>query len=341
VSNQAQKPFIIPVFIPHAGCPHRCAFCNQQTITGAKPVFPQATELRTYIDRYLQFRTTRRSYSQIAFYGGNFLGLSPERVRFFQEIVQSFIHDGRIDGIRFSTRPETITDDRLNLIAAFPVQAVEVGAQSMDDRVLQRIQRGHTAKDTETALRRLKARHYAVGLQVMVGLPGEDDASSVHTGEQVAGLQPDFVRIYPTVVLQNSLLAEWYRQGTYTPLTLQEAVQRSKRLVRMFLEKNIPVVRLGLQHAENLVFGSGIVAGPYHAAFGELVYSELFFDRAVDAIAAVDPPPREIVLKVHPRSVSKMRGNRNINIERLSKRFAPRPIHIVSDPSLSEHDVVI
>lgn len=341
MSSQAPKPFIIPVFIPHSGCPHRCAFCNQLTITGAKQGFPDATEIRTHIERYLRYRGTRRSYNQIAFYGGNFMGLNPERVRFFLEAVQPFIQSGRIDGIRFSTRPDTITPDRLDLMEAFPVQAIELGVQSMDDQVLFRIQRGHTAKDTEVAVQRLKARGYTVGLQIMVGLPGEDDTSCRHTGEHVADLLPGFVRIYPTVVLQNSLLAEWHRLGAYTPLTLQDAVQRSKRLVRIFQKKHIPVARLGLQHTEDLVYGSGIVAGPYHPAFGELVYSELFFDRAVDGISAVGSMPQKIVLKVHPRSVSKMRGNRNINIERLLRRFGIRSIHVVPDPALSEHEVAI
>jgi len=341
VSGQTQKPFIIPVFIPHSGCAHRCAFCNQLTITGAKQGFPEATEIRTLIERYLRFRGTRRSCSQIAYYGGNFLGLPPEQVRFFLEAVKPFIQAGRIDGIRFSTRPDTITPDRLDLIESFPVQVIELGVQSMDDQVLFRIHRGHTANDTVAAVQRLKARRYAVGLQIMVGLPGEDDASCRHTGQHVAGLLPDFVRIYPTVVLPNSLLDEWHRQGMYAPLTLQDAVQRSKQLVRIFQGKNIPVVRLGLQHTEDLVCGSGIVAGPYHPAFGELVYSELFFDLAVDGITALGPVPQQIVLKVHPRSVSKLRGNRNSNLERLSKRFGVRSIHVISDPSISDHEVVI
>ena len=337
MSEQAQKPFVVPVFIPHFGCAHRCVFCNQETITGEKPVIAPAAELRTRIDRYLQYRGFRRTQGQIAFYGGNFLGLSPSQVRYFLQIVGPYVQTGKVDGIRFSTRPDTITEDRLDRIDGFPVRTVELGVQSMDDQVLRRIRRGHAAKDTELAVARLKARGYEVGLQVMVGLPGEDEASCLHTGGAVANLLPDFVRIYPTVVLTGSRLADWYERGAYTPLTLQAAVERCKRLVSVFQEKEIPIVRLGLQHTESLAGSTHILAGPYHPAFGELVYSALFFDRAMDLIHAAAPRPGKIVLKVHPRNVSKMRGFRNANIEQLSRKFGA--VDIVAEPSVSEQSL--
>ncbi len=339
MSAQPKKPFIIPVFIPHSGCPHRCVFCDQETITGKRPLIPKAEQIRTHIDRYLQFRGSQRSYSQIAFYGGNFLGLSPTRIRFLLQAVQPFIQSGQVKGIRCSTRPDTITRDRLELIKEFSVQTVELGVQSMDDRVLRNIRRGHRAKETEIAVQRLRAWQYDVGLQMMVGLPGEDEASCLHTGQQVADLLPDFVRIYPTVVLRKSLLAEWYREGAYSPLTLDAAVQQCKELVRIFERKNIPIIRMGLQHTEDLSATSNILAGPYHSAFGELVYSELFFDRAVELITPIEPLPRGVVLTVHPRSVSKMRGPRNINLQKLSEKFGLDSIRVVSDPSLLKHEV--
>ena len=334
MSAEAQKPFIIPVFIPHSGCPHRCAFCNQETITGEKRLISPIETLRADIDRYLRYKGARRTFSQVAFYGGNFLGLSPDRIRFLLETVQPFLQTGRIDSIRFSTRPDTITEDRLNLLKEYPVQTIELGVQSMDDRVLDRVQRGHRAVDTERAVFRLKAGPYEVGLQVMVGLPGEDEASCLFTGKRTAALLPDFVRIYPTVILKNSLLAKWYHEGTYTPLTLKKAVLRSKHLYRIFEEENIPVVRMGLQPTNEMTLGKSILEGPHHPAFGELVYSALFFDKALEAISAMGRLPEKIELKVHPKNVSKMRGHRNNNLKKLSQQFGIESIRVLSDSSL-------
>jgi len=341
VSAEAQKPFIIPVFIPHSGCPHRCAFCNQETITGEKRLIPPLENLRADIDRYLRYKGARRTFSQVAFYGGNFLGLAPDRIRFLLEAVQPFVQTGKIDSIRFSTRPDTITEDRLSLLKEYPVQTIELGVQSMDDRVLDRVHRGHRAADTVRAVFRLKAKQYEVGLQVMVGLPGEDEASCVSTGKRAAALLPDFVRIYPTVILKNSLLAKWYHEETYIPLTLDQAVLRSKHLYRIFEEENIPVVRMGLQPTNEMALGTSILAGPHHPAFGELVYSALFFDKALEAIRVMGRLPEKMELKVHPKNVSKMRGLRNSNLKKLSQKFGIESIRVLSDPSLQRLEVQV
>jgi histone acetyltransferase (RNA polymerase elongator complex component) len=341
VSDEAEKPFIIPVFIPHSGCPHRCAFCNQETITGKNRLIPSPENLRTDVGEYLRYKGARRTISQVAFYGGNFLGLDPEKIRILLGAVQPFVKTGKIDSIRFSTRPDTITENRLDLLKPFPVQTIELGVQSMDDRVLDRVHRGHCAADTERAVYRLKAARYEVGLQVMVGLPGEDPESCLLTGEKTAALLPDFVRIYPTVILKNSLLAKWYHGKTYTPLTLDQAVLRSKHLYRIFSGKNIRVIRMGLQPTTDMAVGTDILAGPHHPAFGELVYSALFYDNAAKAIAAMDHLPEEIELKVHPKNVSKMRGVRNENLKKLSRQFGLDSIRVYSDPSLQGHAVTV
>lgn len=341
MSAEAQKPFIIPLFIPHSGCPHCCAFCNQESVTGKKRLTPSHQALRADIDRYLRHKGPQRTSSQVAFYGGNFLGLNPEQIRFLLEAVQPYVSNGNIDGIRFSTRPDTITEDRLDLLNAYAVETIELGVQSMDDRILERVHRGHTAADTEKAVLRLKARPYQIGLQIMVGLPGEDHASSLLTGKRAARLLPDFVRIYPTLVLTNSLLAKWYDAGTYVPLTLDEAVLRAKSLYRRFEQSDIPVVRMGLQHTTEMTLGAGVLAGPHHPAFGELVYSALFFDRAVEAICAMNRVPDTVTLKVHPKDVSKMRGPRNNNLEKLSRKFGFKTIRVRSDSGLSKRSVHI
>ena len=205
------KPFVVPVFLPHAGCPHRCVFCNQNAITRAPSGLPSESELESAIVQFLSYTLKRHSTIQIAFFSGNFLGLAPAAVEAFLRLAQRFVQYGRVDSIRFSTRPDTIDRKRLDVLAGYPVRTVELGVQSMVDDVLRRSLRGHTAAQTAAAVKLLKAEGYAVGLQMMVGLPGDTVDRALDTAHRLVDLQPDFVRIYPTVVLKKSLLADWYR----------------------------------------------------------------------------------------------------------------------------------
>ena len=230
------RPFIIPIFLPHAGCPHRCAFCDQLSITGARPKTGAADQIRSKILEFLNYRTRRRKPIQISFFGGNFLGLNIGEIRHYLAVADEFVRQGAVDSIRFSTRPDTVNRERLDIIADYPVATVELGVQSMNDRVLALAKRGHNAADTVHAVEQLKERNYGIGLQMMVGLPGDDQASALNTARRIAGLQPDFVRIYPTVVLKNSRLAAWYSDGSYTPLSLDAAVTQVKNLCRFFHE---------------------------------------------------------------------------------------------------------
>jgi len=338
VNRLSEKPFVIPVFIPHSGCPHRCAFCNQWAVTGRRQD-PTSDQLKREIEDFLRFKGPRRKGVQVAFYGGNFLGLPIEGIRRMMDSVCPFLQSGRVDAVRFSTRPESVTADRLDALGKIPIAAVELGAQSMDDAVLSRSRRGHTVKDTQAAVGLLKRRGYPVGLQLMVGLPGEDRHSLMLTAARAADLSPDSVRIYPTLVFENSLLARWFRDGTYTPLTLDEAVARSQVLYQAFTQRNIRVIRMGLQSTPALQNGKSILAGPFHPAFGELVMSAIFLEKARQALRANPPASRSAVVRVHPQSLSKMRGLKNQNLTILRSRFQLRCIAVLPDPSLCKDAV--
>jgi histone acetyltransferase (RNA polymerase elongator complex component) len=246
-----------------------------------------------------------------------------------------FVQSGQVDGIRFSTRPDTVTPHRLNILQQYPVHTVELGVQSMDDRVLRLSRRGHTASHTKSACDALRRLAYDVGMQMMVGLPGDDDATAMKTAGHMAALLPDFVRIYPTLVLENSLLASWHRKGTYTPLSLESAVTLVKKLYLFFQQKKIPVIRMGLQASEDLTEQDSIVAGPYHPAFGHLVHSAIFLDQAIAALSAQTPPIRKALFHVHPNSMPKMRGLKNDNLNRLKSDYQINSIELVPDSSLS------
>jgi histone acetyltransferase (RNA polymerase elongator complex component) len=336
----SHKPFIIPIFLPHAGCPHQCVFCNQSSITGVDSkrfrinIFNQ-------VERFLKYKGERRNFVQIAFFGGNFLGIKMDEMKRLLAEAAEFVQAGRANSIRFSTRPDTIDDRRLNMIKEYPVATIELGVQSMDEGVLSATKRGHTASDTEKAIQRLKELNYEVGLQLMVGLPGDSPTRLRASARQVARLKPDFIRIYPTVVLADSPLAKWYKNGRYAPLSLEEAVAEVKDIYRIFKNENIRVIRMGLQATEDLEKDSTILAGPYHPAFGHLVYSQIFLDKAISAINSLNPKDDSVVLHVHPHSVSKMRGLKNGNIKKLHEKFHLQSIEIVPDNSLKEDQLKI
>jgi len=340
VKFNSQKPFIIPIFIPHAGCPQRCVFCNQSSITGVRSKLSQK-DVRDQIEAFLKFKNARRNKVQIAFFGGNFLGMPANEIKHLLAEAAEYVKTGRVDSIRFSTRPDTIDRQRLDLIKNFPVTTIELGVQSMDERVLSATKRGHSAPDTEKAIQHLKELNYEVGVQLMVGLPGDTPRRLIASAQRIVQLKPDFIRIYPTVVLAGSPLAATYRKGNYVPLSLDEAVSRAKNLYLLFKDNNIRVIRMGLQASQDLEDGSTILAGPYHPAFGHLVYSEIFLDMAVAQIESSAPNTDSISICANPSSVSKLRGLRNRNIEILKKKFGFESVAVKPDDTLAEDQLKV
>lgn len=335
------RPFVIPVFLPHAGCPHQCVFCDQVSIAGGTRTAVNADQIRSQIHQFLGYKNGRRKPVQISFYGGNFLGLKKGQIAGLLDLAVEFIRRGRADSIRFSTRPDSITPENLDIIKEYPVETIELGVQSMDDYVLRLAERGHTAADTAQAVELLKEHQFDIGLQLMVGLPGDDKARSLTSAEKIAALQPDFVRIYPTLVVKNSKLARWYQKGGYTPLSLPEAVSRVKELYLLFQKHDIRVIRMGLQATEGLADSATVLAGPYHPAFGHLVYSEIFLDAARAGLSAAGPTAAAAAIFVNPRRISTMRGLKNANVARLKRQFGLAVIDIIPDIGMDEHSMTI
>jgi len=344
-SNQRQetgaRPFIIPIFLPHAGCPHQCVFCNQVSITGVKHEAVEPDTIRNQIHEFLKYRKENRKPVQIAFFGGNFLGLKREEMKSWLDLAAEFVSRDLVDGIRFSTRPDTIDAERLDILENYPVSMAELGVQSMDDRVLALAGRGHSSSDTIEAVKALKGRQLCVGLQMMVGLPGDSQARSLATARKIADLEPDCARIYPTVVVANSRLAKLFKKGEYLPLSLEDAVSLVKKAYLVFKQEGIEVIRMGLQATDDLEDGSTLLAGPHHPAFGHLVYSEIFYDNALTAIESAGLVKDTLIIRVNPRSISKMRGINNANIRKLQRQYHLKLIEVAPDPSLTEDEVNI
>ena len=340
-SRKTQKPFIIPVFLPHAGCPQRCVFCDQATITGENPSLPSTESLRKQVNSFIAFKSKQRKDVQVAFYGGNFLGLGEKIVRMLLKEATAFVQAGKVDSIRFSTRPDTIDAVRLNWLKNYPVSTIELGVQSMDDGVLALSNRGHTTRDTEKAVGLLKENTYQIGLQLMLGLPGDDEDRAINSAEKAAALSPDFVRIYPTLVLKKSPLARLFRKGQYVPLSLEAAVSLTKKLYRIFESRTIPVIRMGLQASEDLDAGTDILSGPYHPAFGQLVYADLFLDKARLLLRNSENRSKDITFQVHPRSMSRLQGIRNRNLQTLKEELGLRSIAVATDDTLAENELKV
>lgn len=309
------KHINIALFIPHEGCPHQCSFCNQRSISGAVKK-PHSEDVKAAVETALRARDC--AGAQLAFFGGSFTAIRREYMLELLDAAQPYLKKGQIAGIRVSTRPDAVDTPVLALLKQYGVTAIELGAQSMDDRVLFQNGRGHTVQDVEDASRRIQEMGFELGLQMMTGLPGDTPEGSVASARRLLSLGPDTMRIYPTIVLEGTPLARLYRAGNYIPQPLEEAVQLCAVLLLLCEEAGVPVIRLGL-HAGGEV-QEGYLAGPWHPAFRELCEGELYYQNACSALQRILPQGGKAVLRVAPRFVSQMAGQRRRNLERLKEQ---------------------
>lgn len=321
------KNAVIPIFIPHLGCPNACVFCNQRRI--AQDRAPDAAEVRGIIEKAL--KSTEKP--QISFYGGSFTAISPELQESYLSAAKPFVDKGLADSIRISTRPDAIDGEVIKRLKAYGVKTVELGVQSMDDGVLLLSKRGHTAHDAEVSARALLDAGFEVILQIMPGLPGSSREKDLETARKTAALCPTAVRIYPVCVIRDTELCDMYERGEYEPLDPEKAAELCADILEIFEEKNVPVVRIGLNPTEELSSGSA-VAGAYHPAMGQLVRSALMFKKVC---AALDGLSAKSVLITVPRGrLSDMRGQKNGNVRKLAEKYPGLRFEIVENPSQTE-----
>ncbi len=301
----------ISFFVPHAGCPNQCSFCDQHAITGgARP--PSPKEVEETCERAAARLGSRAAESQIAFFGGSFTAVPREYMVSLLEPACKAVKKYGFAGIRCSTRPDAVDREVLEVLSKYGVTAVELGAQSMDDRVLAMNRRGHTAAQTAEAAGLIRAYGMELGLQMMTGLYGDDDQTALATVESFIALRPGTARVYPTVVLSGTYLAELYKKGEYRPQTLEEAVALCAQILPRLEGAGIRVIRVGL-HAERDVEARKL-AGPYHPAFRELVQSRVFLESLMPALQALGAGAYTV--KVHPKSLSVAvgQGKRNVSL---------------------------
>lgn len=319
----------ISIFVPHVGCPHMCAFCDQRTITGSGRI-PHGEDVRRICSEAVS-RVKDPSETEIAFFGGSFTAIKRDHMLELLEAAKEFVGQGKFKGIRISTRPDHIDGEILGILKRYGVTAIELGAQSMCDRVLDANGRGHSAKDVERAAELIKSyKCFELGLQMMVGLYGSSPQNEVTSWKRITALSPDTVRIYPVVILEGTRLGELYKSGEYVPMELNKAVSLCADFLQDAERQGIKVIKLGL-HASELV-ESQTLGGFYHPAFRELCEGEIYRRRLSQLLENKGLSSAEI--SVPARELSKAQGHKKSNIEYFAKMGIS--LKIIPDKSQQE-----
>lgn len=332
----------VPVFIPHMGCRNACVFCNQRRISG-KTHF----DIHTVADELENELSTVDGdcEAEIAFFGGSFTGIDRADMLYLLGLAKHYVDIGKVQSVRLSTRPDYIDSEILDILAAHCVTDIELGLQSMSDRVLSASKRGHDAECARKACRLICERGFNLVGQMMIGLPESTLRDEVETAKEIILLGCSAARIYPTVVFCETELAEMMHDGGYTPLTMTDAVKRSAAVLEIFSEADIPVIRLGLCAADNLFEEGTMVGGAYHSAFGEMVYSELYYRKICGYIEshgiAEKIAGRDVMLYVPRGEVSKASGQKRANKIRLCEDFGVRSVRIAECGDLQKYTVEI
>ena len=316
---------MIPFFIPHVGCPHVCTFCNQSRITEVSGIGYLTPEYITSTIKDYVGESKSDKYWEVCFYGGSFSAINQDLQRQLLLPAYEALKEGRIDGIRCSTRPDAVSDSQLELLCSYGMKTIELGVQSMDDTVLSLAKRGHTSNDVKLAVKQLRKFGFTVGLQLLAGLLGDSWDTIIKTGIEISQLQPNFVRIYPVLVIENTELAEQYKAGIYEPLSLEQALQYCSFLKTWFESHQITVIRTGLQSTEELDAGHSLLAGPYEPAMGELVTNEQWRQRLEHCLDEhteyFNNPVRAITISYPRNLTSKVRGLKKRNLTYFEKTY--------------------
>lgn len=319
-----KKEYIIPIFVPHLGCPNNCTFCNQKTISGqTKQV--TAKDVKETIEFYLKNFRDDYKYVEVAFFGGSFTGIEEEKQIELLEAAFEYVKNGKVNSIRISTRPDYITRDVLKRLKKYRVKTIELGVQSTNDYILKKCKRGHSFADVEKASRMIRRRGFILGHQMMVGLPDSTALDEFNTAKDLIKLKPKIVRIYPVLVIKGTELEKEYEEGEYIPLTINQATERCKELMRMFTARKIEIIRVGLQNTDTICDskeeGSEVVAGPFHPAFRQLVESSLWYDSIVSKIKQINTKVKKVQIEANSENINHIIGHKKENIEKLKATY--------------------
>lgn len=336
------KHYIIPIFVPHFGCPHDCIFCNQKKITGlSTSVRPKDVE-KIIKEHLLTFKNP--ATIELAFFGGSFTAIDIETQRELLSVPVKYKLAKKIDKIRLSTRPDSIDNNILEMLKENLVDTIELGVQSLDDDVLHKSGRGHSASDVYNACKLIKEYDINLGLQMMIGLPGDTKEKSIHTCKEFIKLNPFCVRIYPTLVIKETFLEKEYLNYRYKALSIEEAVEISSILLMLFMTNDIDVIRIGLQPTESIQMGRDVVSGPFHPAFRQLVESDIYLKVIESYISKekLQTENKELLIKANNKIISSIAGQKSSSRKYLMKKYKFNKIKIVGiDVDLNTINIIL
>jgi histone acetyltransferase (RNA polymerase elongator complex component) len=321
----------IPIFIPHLGCPYECIYCNQKKIS-AQPKAPDDQEILHIIDQHLA-TIGRPAEIEAAFFGGSFTAIRPDLQENYFRLVQPYIEQNLIQGIRVSTRPDCIDNRVLELLHKYGVTTIELGVQSLNNEVLCQSGRIYKAEDVERSSALIKSSGFKLGIQLMVGLPGDNYDRDMETVRKTVAIAPQMVRIYPTLVITDTKLEQMWRKGKYQALTLEEAVFICRDMLLQFARADIPVIRLGLYPGEELCKKGTVLAGPFHPSFGELVEQAIFREQAIMAVRLYQQRYDHgdyLTLCVNERDLSKLLGKKRSNLISIQHSLSLQGLNILT-----------
>ena len=316
--------YIIPIFVPHLGCPNDCVFCNQKSISGQKNNMTKEEATRI-IEEYLKSIKDENAEIEVAFFGGSFTAIEEEKQNELLGLAYEYIKAGKIKSIRISTRPDYIDKKILKRLKKYKVKTIELGVQSANNFILEKAGRGHTFEDVKKASKLIRRYGFTLGHQMMVGLPESTRKDEINTAKELIKLKPKMVRIYPVLVLKGTKLEKELKEEKYKPLSIVQAVETCKELVRMFADKKIDIIRVGLQNTDEITDpnneNSEVVAGPYHPAFRQLVESSLWYDAIVEKIKKLNVKVKEVEVTINPIDANNVIGHKKENIIKLKQTY--------------------
>lgn len=319
-----KKEYIIPIFVPHLGCPYHCSFCNQKKISGQTKMVT-TKDVEETIKYYLSNFKDDHKYVEVAFFGGSFTAIDRNVQEELLQAVQPYIEEEKVKSIRISTRPDAIDKDILKMLKKYHVKTIELGVQSMNNYILNRCGRGHTVEDVKKASRLIRFHGFILGHQMMIGLPDSTAQDEINTAREIIKLKPKIVRVYPVLVIKQTPLAEEYERGEYTPLTVTQAVERCKEVVSLFNQKKINVIRIGLQNTEEISDpseeSSQVITGPFHPAFRQLVESSMWYDTIVNEIKKVNTKVISVKIMASADNINLIIGHKKENVLKLKEIY--------------------
>ncbi|CCL85530.1 radical SAM protein [Clostridioides difficile] len=332
------KKRIIPIFVPHKGCPHDCIFCNQKKITGVSADVT-SEDARNIIEECLE-TIDKDADVEIAFFGGSFTAIDIDIQKSLLSVAKEYVEKGLVKDIRMSTRPDCIDEDILSMLKEYKTSIIELGVQSLDEKVLLDSIRGHQSEIVYKSSKMIKNSGIKLGLQMMIGLPADTEEKCIFTAKKFVELKPDCVRVYPTLVVKDTGLEKLMEQNKYNPFTLEESVNIVKKVLVLFYVNNINVIRVGLQATDDIQIGKAVLAGPYHPAFRELVEADMIKDY-LEFVILQNKNIKQMLVKSNKKNISKIIGNKKTNVKYMEEKFGVLLKTQESDLDINQLEIVL